>query len=86
MTQKIVDLLSLYGRSQLETPLSIASPFPELHQVPYSNYVALQTANIWTFVNKKNVTDRETHRINYRGPLNCRTYRMLGRVGQYALA
>ena len=59
-------MLSLHRRFQLETPLSIASPFPELHQVPYSNYVALKTDNIWTFEIRKNVTNRETHRKKNR--------------------
>ena len=45
------DMLSLHRRPQLETPFSFASSLPKLHKVPNSNYVALQTANIWIFEN-----------------------------------
>ena len=41
-------MLSLHRRSQLETPLPIASPLPELHKVLNSKLVALQTAKIWS--------------------------------------
>ena len=41
-------MLSLHRRSQLETPLPIASPLPESHKVLNSKPVALQTAKIWS--------------------------------------
>ena len=88
-----VDLLSLHRRSQLETPLSIASPLHELHRVPNSSYVAPQTTNIWIFQNKKKTWRTEKHKdthtnrkTNYRGPSNHHTDRTPGTVGQYALA
>ena len=57
------DMLSLHRRSQLETPLPIASPLPELHKVLNSKLVALQTAKIWS----KCVIYTHTHTNTDRG-------------------
>ena len=57
------DMLSLHRRSQLETPLPIASPLPELHKVLNFKLVALQTAKIWSIC----VIYTHTHTYTDRG-------------------